>query len=113
MNYKKHYDLVLLTRYDILFLKDFTIDIHKMNMVSILEHPYLCDDNLYIFPMCYLPLFISIFEKKCIEFEKYKGQFHYHLLAHYLKNDIENAMPVNYICNEYTQVPHLSFFKIR
>jgi len=41
--------LLLSTRFDIFFNKNFeNIDVDKFNIVSILEHKNVCDDNLYI-----------------------------------------------------------------
>jgi hypothetical protein len=48
-----HYDLILITRFDLLFQIPFNqinIQTDKLNLVSILEKPNYIDDNLYILP---------------------------------------------------------------
>lgn len=51
-----NYDLVLITRFDLLFQKKFhesNIQFDKFNLVSILERPHLICDNFYLFPFKY------------------------------------------------------------
>jgi len=100
------YDLILITRFDLLFLKDFNksnIDFDKFNLVSTLESPtYICD-NFYLFPYKYLKQF-SNFVKKNL-----KNNFHY------IQEDLYNEFTiesVNYILNEKCRVEKLSFYKI-
>jgi hypothetical protein len=115
----KNYDLILLTRFDIYIVKELTnVDINKFNIVSIVDNEFMCDDNLYIFPIHYLNTFFNIFVTKCIVFETLfklnKPPIQYSMLGHYLKNDIEKNMQVNYICNDkYNPVHNLTFFKLR
>lgn len=103
---KNNYDSVLITRFDLLFQKDFNesnIILDKFNLVSILENPnYICD-NFYLFPYKYLSDFSKIIKKsmnKCL---------------HFIKDDIDNINGiefVNYIYSEYTSCSNLSFYKI-
>ena len=52
------YDYVILTRLDIYFMKDFlNIDFTKLNLVSVLQDNNVCDDNFYLIPKKYIPLF--------------------------------------------------------
>jgi hypothetical protein len=54
------YDLYLITRFDLMFQKDFNqsnLQLDKFNLVSILEQPnYICD-NFYLFPHKYFDSF--------------------------------------------------------
>jgi hypothetical protein len=105
----KEYDMILITRFDLLFQKDFAnsnIQFDKINIVSILEKPeYICD-NFYLFPYKYLVPFSNIIKKNL------------NTSHHYIKEDLENIdkyceNPINYILNEYTVVANLSFYKIK
>ena len=65
MNNNIEYDLVFITRFDLLFQKNFNesnIQLDKFNLVSKLEHPKLICDNLYIFPFSKLKQFYTIVE---------------------------------------------------
>ena len=102
---KEHYDVVLMTRFDIYFIKELVnIDFNKLNIVSVLESNDSCDDNLLIFPIKYLSL---IFELITNNSEK-----HAPLVLHLMKNIYERHIPVNYIQNEYVEVRFLSFYKL-
>ena len=80
------------------------INFDKFNIISILEHKKICDDNFYLFPTKYLRDFFNlIIHKKHDDI----------MIPHYLKNDLEKKFNVNYICNENVSVPNLSFFKLR
>jgi hypothetical protein len=100
-------DLLLLTRFDIFFHKNLeNIDVDKFNIVSILEHKNVCDDNLYIFPIKYFDEFLNIVAS-------YKYSPHNErMYLHFCKNIFEKIFDVNYICNEYVFVTKLSFFSI-
>jgi len=101
------YDLVLITRFDLLFQKDFNnsnIQLDKFNLVSILEKPNLICDNFYLFPHKYLEDFLKIINNKKINTSH-----------HYLKYDIEGINGkdfVNYILNNNKGIGRLEFYKI-
>ena len=100
------YDLILITRFDLLFKKDFNqsnIDLDKFNLVSILERPNLVCDNFYLFPYNFLEKF-SIISKKYL----YKR-------FHDIQSDLYDSFKrenVNYILNEGVLVKDLSFYKV-
>lgn len=100
------YDLVLITRFDLHFKKNFNnvnIKFDKLNLVSILEKPNLICDNFYLFPYKYLNDLLNVVNKNI-----YKS-------FHYIKDDIENINGknfVNYIFNENLTISKLSFYKI-
>jgi hypothetical protein len=102
------YDLVLITRFDLLFQKDFNqsnIQFDKFNMVSILEKPNLICDNFYLFPYKYLKPFSEIAKNN------FTSRFHDIKDELYAKiNKDENS--VNYILNENCCISDLSFYKI-
>ena len=63
INEGNEYDLILITRFDLLFQKDFAnsnIDFDKINIVSVLEKSNLICDNFYLFPYKYLIPFKKI-----------------------------------------------------
>ncbi len=99
------YDVVLLTRFDLLFQKPFhesNIDLTKFNLVSILEHQNAICDNFYLLPFRVLPLFSTIVKN------------HMHASNHFIRKEIESIEGVdfvNYILNEYCVVKDLSFYK--
>ena len=97
------YDLVLITRFDLLFQKDFAdsnIHLDKINIVSVLERPNLICDNFYLFPHKYLKDFQKVIRK-------YANINHRNI-----KNDLEKIAPINYILNENCDISELSFYKI-
>lgn len=103
---KIEYDLVLITRFDLLFKKDFensNIDYDKFNLVSILQRPELICDNFYLFPYKYLIIFSNIVKKNLSK------SFHRIQKDLYEKFNIEN---INYINNENCVIAALSFYKI-
>jgi hypothetical protein len=107
-NSSKNYDLVLLTRFDIYLLDDFTttnINLNKLNIVSILEHDRVCDDNLFIFPIPYLKPITRILENQLSKYSNPDA-------IHYLKNSFENQLDINYIKNEFVKVSFLTFYKL-
>jgi hypothetical protein len=100
------YDLVLITRFDLLFQKDFNksnIEFDKFNMVSILEKPNLICDNFYLFPYKFLKPFSEIAKNN------FTSRFHDMKDELYAKIN-ENS--VNYILNENCSISELSFYKI-
>jgi len=100
------YDLILITRFDLLFKKDFetsNIKLDSFNLVSILERPCLICDNFYLFPFRYLQPFSSMVKKNM------DSNFHY--IQEVLYNVI-NKSSVNYILNEGRCIDYLSFYKI-
>jgi hypothetical protein len=97
------YDLVLITRFDLLFQKDFAdsnIHLDKINIVSVLERPNLICDNFYLFPHKYLKDFQKVI-RKCANINHRN-----------IKNDLEKIAPINYILNENCDISELSFYKI-
>jgi hypothetical protein len=100
------YDLILITRFDLLFQKDFNksnIQLSKFNLVSVLEKDHLICDNFYLFPYKYLTGFSKVVKKNIT------------ISHHFIKKDIESMLPdnpVNYILNERCFIRLLSFYKI-
>ena len=97
------YDLVLITRFDLLFQKDFAdsnIHLDKINIVSVLGRPNLICDNFYLFPHKYLKNFQKVI-RKCANINHRN-----------IKNDLEKIAPINYILNENRDISELSFYKI-
>lgn len=106
LNNSNIYDLVLITRFDLLFQKKFelsNIQFDKFNLVSILEQPSFICDNFYLFPYKYLAHLSSICKR------------HMYSSFHYIKYEFDNINGkdyINYILNEYVCVPQLNFYKI-
>lgn len=97
------YDLVLITRFDLLFQKDFAesnIQLDKINIVSVLKRPNLICDNFYLFPYKYLKDFQKVI-RKCAKINHSN-----------INNDLEKIAPINYILNENRDISELSFYKI-
>jgi len=97
------YDLVLITRFDLLFQKDFVdsnIQLDKINIVSVLDSPNLICDNFYLFPYKYLKDFKKVI-RKCAKINHCN-----------IKNDLEKIAPINYILNDNCDISELSFYKI-
>jgi hypothetical protein len=103
---KKSYDLILITRFDLLFQKNFSesnIQFDKFNLVSMLEKPNFICDNFYLFPYKYLETFLNIAKNNL------NNRFHD------IKNELYqkiNPKYINYILNENCYVEKLSFYKI-
>ena len=93
------YDIILITRIDLLFQKEFdscNIILDKFNIVNILEDPHYICDNFYLFPYKYLAKFSTI-----IKSENYL-----------IKKNLENiGFPINYILTESSDNLDLSFYK--
>ena len=100
------YDLILITRFDLLFKKEFeksNIQLDKFNLVSILEqNDYVCN-NFYLFPYKYLRVFSNIITNNLNKNLKFVQQELY---------DNVNIGSINYILNENTDINNLSFYKI-
>ena len=106
LNSNNHYDLVLITRFDLLFQKDFNksnINLDKFNLVSHLESSSrnaICD-NFYLFPYKNLADFSKIIKK--------------YFNAHWIKDSFANIYGedhINFILDEKKEVSKLSFYKI-
>lgn len=100
------YDNILITRFDLLFQKDFeksNIKLDKFNLVSILERDNLICDNFYILPFSKLKQFYEIAKKNISNsFHKIKNEI----------EKIENPEFINYILDERVHIHKLSFYKI-
>jgi hypothetical protein len=99
---KAEYDLVLITRFDMFFLKDFnnvSFDFNTLNIISKLERPCGIDDNFYLLRGGDLQWFID-----CIKPEDVNG--------HALQPVFEKHCSINFFCNENVAVPFLSFFRL-
>ena len=99
---KINYDYFIITRVDLLILKNMcesNIKLDCLNIVSECERePYICD-NFYLIPNKYMSLFFDII--------KNTDQVH-----HNLKHMFENSFDVNYILNEKTLINDFSFYKL-
>ena len=103
------YDNVLLTRFDLLFKKNFNsvnIDMNKFNLVTVLENPKVVCDNLYIMPYKMLDIFYKIIENT--------------QRTHYIRYDLEKLIGenlINYIDpfpegSRYRKIRHITFYEI-
>jgi hypothetical protein len=103
LNSNINYDTCLITRFDLLFQKDFSksnIKLDTLNLVSILERPtYICD-NFYLFPY---KLLNNIYK---LVINNIDNSFHY------IKNDFDKIANINFILNEYNYISNLNFYKI-
>lgn len=100
------YDLILITRFDLLFQKEFNksnVNFDKFNLVSMLEQPNLICDNFYLFPYKYLKIFSGIVKRNL--------RRPHHRIQQELYDKV-GANSVNYILNEGCLVADLSFYKI-
>jgi hypothetical protein len=100
------YDLILITRFDLLFQKNFdesNIQYDKFNLVSVLETPNLLCDNFYLFPYKYLHTFSDICKNNL------NNNFHFIQSELYQKIGTDS---VHYILNENTSINYLTFYKI-
>lgn len=112
INSRITYDLILITRFDLLFQKNFSesnIDFDKFNLVSILEKPHLICDNFYLFPYKYLKIFSKIVKETIIRENSNVCAFHN--IQKHLYHEL-GINSVNYILNENCFVYQLSFYKI-
>lgn len=106
LNNNIKYDLVLVTRFDLFFNKDFSksnIILEKFNLVSVLENNNLICDNFYLFPFYLLEKFYIIVKKN------------FKISHHLIKKDLEKingTAYINYILNEKKIINQLTFYKI-
>lgn len=97
------YDVVLITRFDLCFMKDFKdskIDLTKINVVSRLKDKRQICDNFYLLPFQKLKYFLEVLVK------------HQDIQHHNLRPFLENISFINYILDERTSIPSLSFYKL-
>lgn len=107
-NYANVYDALIITRFDIYFLKEFiNIDYDKLNIISILESDNICDDNFFFVSKKYIITFVTLLINNLNAKKDNK------VCIHYLKNTFELNFDVNYLSNEYVIVEALSFYKLR
>lgn len=103
---KINYDLVLMTRFDLMFKKkfdEFHINKNKFNFISILEEGESVCDNFYVFPFSFLKDFHTI---TCNNLS-----MNFHLLRKEIFKKKKDKF-INFINNEYCPVADLSFYKI-
>ena len=107
---KRKYDHVLITRFDLYFMKDFNksnIQFDKLNIVSSLNSfrgnlRAICD-NFYLMPYEYLEKFLNVLKQNRDK------------MAHWIGDKFENINGkefINFILDEKTRVRDLSFYKI-
>ena len=99
------YDYILITRFDLLFKKNFAtsnINLNKFNVVSTMEESIFIDDNFYLFPFEMLHKFEGVV--KCRDF----------ISDHDIRTDLEIALDdeINLILDERKPPTELSFYKI-
>jgi len=104
---KIDYDLVLLTRFDLIFNDNFNesnIKLDKFNMVSELEHRDVICDNFYLFPFKYLREFLEIAKDFRTTLKGY----------HMMRGAIEKRLntKINMIKNERKIITDLTFYEI-
>ena len=104
---KIDYDLVLLTRFDLIFNDNFNesnIKLDKFNIVSELEQRGVICDNFYLFPFKYLREFLEIAKDFRTTLKGY----------HVMRGAIEKRLntKINMIKNEKKRVEDLTFYKI-
>ena len=100
---KTKYNNCLITRFDLLFKKNFktsNIKLDKINIVSVLNKPNRICDNLYLFPYKHIDKFQELANNNI--------DTNYH----YMRTKLNNIGPVNYILSENDHVKNLSFYKI-
>ena len=107
LNYSKEnnisYDYFIITRVDLLLLKELVesnIKLDNINIISELEtEGYVCD-NFYLLPVKYLNDFYEIIKS-------------FPEVHHKLKYILEDKFNVNYILNEKTLINDLSFYTLK
>jgi hypothetical protein len=105
LNTKIFYDLILITRFDLLFQITFdqiNIDNEKLNLVSTLENPDYIDDNLYILPFNKLKSIRTVVKRN------------HEKMLHFTFSDMKiYCGDINFLYNEPGKaVSDLSFYKI-
>ena len=76
----------------------------ELNLVSILENNNLTDDNFHLYPIKYYYSFYNIINKEL------PMNINNILIFHSLLDKFRERFEINYLCNENTCVPNLSFF---
>ena len=97
------YDVCLITRFDLLFQKEFetcNINFETINIVSILEKPNLICDNFYLLPYRLLEEFYKLIENNI------------YTRFHDIRKPLSKISEINYIYSEHVVVSKLSFYKI-
>jgi len=103
MEHGNTYDNVIVTRFDLLFKKDFDtcpIDLSKINIVTQMEDSHSLCDNFYILPFNQIEQFYNVISKNIL------GSHHT------IRDDIEKINKINFICNENTGSSNSSFYSI-
>lgn len=104
LNSGNDYDLILATRFDLIFVKDFEnfdFDLNLMNISSVLESPHYIDDNFYLFPGKFLEIFT-----------KHLYGFNLNSISHTLGNVIKKFTTINFFSNQKVPIAYLNFYKI-
>ena len=106
LNHKENYDNVLITRFDIIFMKDFSscnINLNKFLLVSTCvrkKEEIMVDDNFYLFPYKIINLFLNIMQNTI------------HIQGEY-KHKYFKELDIDYILDEGPiEIHRLTFFKI-
>ena len=106
------YDLVLITRFDLLFKKKFdeiNINLKRFNLVSELEKKKLICDNFYLFPYTVLKQFSKLVKRKRnVSFHKIKADIH---KIKSIQGRFGSGF-VSYISNDRKNIGSLSFYSI-
>lgn len=99
----EEYDLVLLTRFDLWFKKDFqtaNIQLDKLNLVSKLEKGDLICDNFYLFPGKVLQQFLVVLRKNA-------KRSHHKILGQFME-----ICEVNFILGGRRKIHQIPFYDI-
>jgi len=107
---KIEYDMVVFTRFDIMYNITFNennIKKDKLNIISVLEYDAVICDNFYAFPGKFLDKFYEIYMNAHELGRKYCS-----IVQHGLRYIFEQTFPVNYVLNERRGVGGLSSYKI-
>lgn len=102
---KIEYDLVLMTRFDLVFMKDFesiSFDFNKINLVSMLHKPHLMCDNFYLMKG----------GKDFLHFTDWLHRFNLKRSSHDFLKYLKRYWEINFFANEHLKIPGLSFYKI-
>jgi hypothetical protein len=106
------YHHVLVTRFDIFFKKKLlpeNLNFSEMNIYSILENSEVICDNFYLFPQSYLVKFTQLL-KNVFDIFRNKKEYIVPNYLHYIKEYIEEDIPINFIKNEYVSVGKLDSY---
>jgi hypothetical protein len=100
---EKHYDLVLITRFDLIFKKKFSesnIDLTKFNVTTTHDKNVHICDNFYLFPYDSLKPLYDIVNAD------------HNKMCHHIKNEIENINGIEYINYIYDRDKNQQFYEI-